>query len=285
MTSRLLLLNGSLRGSDGNTARLLQRASDALPRTWQADILCLADYRGTVEALVERLSRADAFLIGSGVYWGSWGSPLQRFLEVISSYELSACFLGKPAGALISADSVGGLDVAQRLLGAFSLLGCFLPPLSCVVLSRAACAASAADPEANADVWQLEDLRGRRAKPGARAGFYQSCLGDLARAQARTRRRRVSDVMARSAQAWKASADGSAIERARKMQRPAQIQHDRDRQSERCQRCERRRTRTPAAAAADRAPARDALNSLSSATAGNLRKRANSSSTSVIRSP
>jgi len=159
MTSSLLLLNGSLRGSDGNTARLLQRASDALPPTWQADILCLANYRGTVEALVERLSRADAFLIGSGVYWGSWGSPLQRFLEVISSYELSACFLGKPAGALISADSVGGLDVAQRLLGTFSLLGCFSPPLSCVVLSRAACAASAADPEANADVWQLEDLQ------------------------------------------------------------------------------------------------------------------------------
>ena len=158
MTSRLLLLNGSLRGSDGNTAHLLQRAAGALPATWQGDTLCLADYHGTVEALVERLSSADAFLIGSGVYWGSWGSPLQRFLEVISSYELSRCFLGKPAGALISADSVGGLDVAQRLLGAFSLLGCLLPPLSSVVLSRAACAASAADPEANADVWQLEDL-------------------------------------------------------------------------------------------------------------------------------
>lgn len=158
MTSRLLLLNGSLRGTQGNSARLLQRAAGALPSTWHADSLCLADYRGTVEALAERLLSADAFLIGSGVYWGSWGSPLQRFLEVISGYELSACFLGKPAGALISADSVGGLDVAQRLLGAFSLLGCVQPPLSSVVLSRAACAASAADPQANADVWQLEDL-------------------------------------------------------------------------------------------------------------------------------
>ncbi|HEY0465474.1 MAG TPA: NAD(P)H-dependent oxidoreductase [Polyangiaceae bacterium] len=158
MTSRLLLLNGSLRGTQGNTARFLQRAGQALPASWHADALCLADYRGSVEALAERLSSADAFLVGSGVYWGSWGSPLQRFLEVISSYELSRCFLGKPAGALISADSVGGLDVAQRLLGAFSLLGCLLPPLPCVVLSRAACAATAADPEANADVWQLEDL-------------------------------------------------------------------------------------------------------------------------------
>ncbi|HYP75187.1 MAG TPA: NAD(P)H-dependent oxidoreductase [Polyangiaceae bacterium] len=158
MTSRLLLLNGSLRGSEGNTARLLQRAAATLPEDWQAEALCLSDYQGTVQALADRLSTADAFLIGSGVYWGSWGSPLQRFLEVISSYELSPCFLGKPAAALISADSVGGLDVAQRLLGAFSLLGCLLPPLSTVVLSRAACAASAADPEGNADVWQLEDL-------------------------------------------------------------------------------------------------------------------------------
>jgi len=158
MTPRLLLLNGSLRGSDGNTAQLLQRAARALPADWQTDTLCLADYRGTVEALADRLSHADALLIGSGVYWGSWGSPLQRFLEVISSYELSPCFLGKPAGALISADSVGGLDVAQRLLGAFSLLGCSLPPLASVVLSRAACAATAADPQANADVWQFDDV-------------------------------------------------------------------------------------------------------------------------------
>ena len=158
MTSRLLLLNGSLRGSTGNTAALLQRATGFLAAGWQTDTLCLADYSGSIAALAERLLAADAFLIGSGVYWGSWGSPLQRFLEVMSGYELSACFLGKPAGAVISADSVGGLDIAQRLLGAFTLLGCLIPPLSTVVVSRAAGAASDADPDANADVWQIDDL-------------------------------------------------------------------------------------------------------------------------------
>ena len=158
MTSRLLLLNGSLRGQAGNTARLLQRATRSLDEGWCAETLCLADYAGSIEGLAERLEAADAFLLGSGVYWGSWGSPLQRFLEVMSAFELSPCFLGKPAGAVISADSVGGLDVAQRLLGAFSLLGCLIPPLSTVVVSRAACAATEADPEANADVWQAEDL-------------------------------------------------------------------------------------------------------------------------------
>ncbi|HEX3850599.1 MAG TPA: NAD(P)H-dependent oxidoreductase [Polyangiaceae bacterium] len=159
MTSRLLLLNGSLRGSAGNTATLLQYAREALDGSWQSDTLSLAEYSGSVESLVERLASADAFLIGSGVYWGSWGSPLQRFLEVISAYELSSCFLGKPAGAVISADSVGGLDVAQRLLGAFSLLGCLVPPLSTVVVSRVATATNQADPEANDDVWQTDDLR------------------------------------------------------------------------------------------------------------------------------
>jgi multimeric flavodoxin WrbA len=158
MTLCLLLLNGSVRGSTGNTASLLARASNALPEGWQSDTLSLAEYSGSVEAIAERLLAADAFLIGSGVYWGSWGSPLQRFLEVISAYELSPCFLGKPAGAAFSADSVGGLDVAQRLLGAFSLLGCVVPPLSTLVVSRVGNAASLSDAKANEDVWQVDDL-------------------------------------------------------------------------------------------------------------------------------
>lgn len=157
MTSRLLLVNGSLRGTEGNSARLLEHAARALPADWLTHTLSLAEYTGTVEALAEQLTQADAFLLASGVYWGSWGSPLQRFLEVMTAYELSPCFMGKPVGALISADSVGGLDVAQRLLGAFSLLGCLVPPLSTVVLSRVANVAIDADADANADVWQADD--------------------------------------------------------------------------------------------------------------------------------
>lgn len=158
MISRLLLINGSLRGETGNTAALLQRAGQSLPADWQVATLCLADYSGSIAELAEQLLKADAFLVGTGVYWGSWGSPLQRFLEVMSGHELSACFLGKPAGALVSADSVGGLDVAQRLLGAFSLLGCLVPPLTTLVVSRVGCAATATHPHENDDVWQIEDL-------------------------------------------------------------------------------------------------------------------------------
>jgi NAD(P)H-dependent FMN reductase len=158
MILRLLLLNGSVRGSIGNTADLLERAKHALPENWQTDTLSLAEYNGSIEGLAQRLVAADAILVGSGVYWGSWGSPLQRFLEVISAYELSPCFLGKAVGAALSADSVGGLDVAQRLLGAFSLMGCVIPPLSTLVVSRVGCVATRADPVANQDVWQVDDL-------------------------------------------------------------------------------------------------------------------------------
>lgn len=154
----LLLVNGSVRGNTGNTARLLARAEEFLPEGWQSDSLSLAEYSGSVEGLAERLLAADALLLGSGVYWGSWGSPLQRFLEVISAYELSPCFLGKPVAAALSVDSVGGLDVAQRLLGAFSLMGCLIPPLSTLVVSRVGKAATRADAGANDDVWQVDDL-------------------------------------------------------------------------------------------------------------------------------
>lgn len=155
----LLFVNGSVRGDSGNTAALGRHALRLLPEGTQGEELVLASYGGTVEALVERIERADALLFGTGVYWGSWGSPLQRFLEVLTSYELEPCFLGKPVGAVVTSDSVGGLDVAQRLLGSLSLFGCSVPPLSTLVLSRVATAAGeSAENEDNDDVWQLADL-------------------------------------------------------------------------------------------------------------------------------
>jgi NAD(P)H-dependent FMN reductase len=158
MSTRILYLNGSLRGAEGNTQALFGHVQARLPPGASASTLVLADYAGSVEALIEQLSGADALLFATGVYWGSWGSPLQRFLEVLTAYELEPCLLGKPVAAAISADSVGGLDVAQRLLGALGLMGCLVPPLAAIVLSRVGSAAAAGDPQTNDDVWQLDDL-------------------------------------------------------------------------------------------------------------------------------
>lgn len=158
MATRILYVNGSLRGTAGNTGALWGHVQARLPPGASASALVLADYSGSIEELVEAFTRADAFLFATGVYWGSWGSPLQRLLEVLTAYELAPCFLGKPVAAAITADSVGGLDVAQRLLGSLGLMGCIVPPLASLVLSRVGSTATASDPEANEDVWQLDDL-------------------------------------------------------------------------------------------------------------------------------
>lgn len=154
--TRLLLLNGSLRGASGNTGRLLDEARRRTPIDVDVTALDLASYAGTVEVLVEEVRSADALLFGTGVYWGTWGSPLQRFLEVMTAYELTDVFLGKPAGVVLSMDSVGGSDAGQRLLGVLSNLGAFIPPCSMVVVSRVG--AAVAETPGNEDVWQLSDI-------------------------------------------------------------------------------------------------------------------------------
>src|SRR5690606_1188808 len=92
----------------------------------------------------------------SGVYWGSWGSPLQRFLEVMTWLEGTPTLVGKPCGAVVTMDSVGGQDVGQRLLGVLATLGCMIPPMPMVIVSRLGAEVSGVP--GNEDVWQIEDI-------------------------------------------------------------------------------------------------------------------------------
>lgn len=153
----VLFINGSVRGEHGNTAELVSRARTLLPPGTSASELVLTSYQGTIEAVAERMRRADALVFASGVYWGNWGSPLQRFLEVLTAYEVSAVFMGKPVAVLATMDSVGGSDMTQRLLGVLSNFGCLVPPLCSLVLSRVG--AQAGGHHADADVWKLGDVR------------------------------------------------------------------------------------------------------------------------------
>lgn len=155
MTKRLLVVNGSIRGQEGNTGELLELACRGVPAGVETRALELATYDGSVEALAEELRAANGLLVGTGVYWGSWGSPMQRFLEVMTAFETSELFVGKPVGVVVTMDSVGGFDVAERLLGVFSTLGCFVPPLTMVVVSRLA--TELREVAGNEDVWQIED--------------------------------------------------------------------------------------------------------------------------------
>ncbi|MGC4087444.1 MAG: NAD(P)H-dependent oxidoreductase [Polyangiaceae bacterium] len=157
MTTRLMMVNGSLRGSAGNTHALLELARGMLSESVSSECVVLADYRGSVEELANRLAESSALLFASGVYWSSWGSPLQRFLEVMTGYELTPCFLGKPAGVLLSADSLAGAEVAHRLQGVLTHLGCWSPPLSSVVLTRVA--SELRGRAGFEDVFQTDDIR------------------------------------------------------------------------------------------------------------------------------
>jgi len=162
--TNILIINGSLRGDKGNSQALAEQARSLIAARpgAAAEILLLAGLQARVEVVYGQLCGYDGFLVISGVYWNSWSSPLQRFLEVVTAFELSPAFWGKPVACAVSMDSVGGSDVAARLHAAFSGLGCWCPPCATLVLSRVGQEAiKASEGKANNpndDVWRPDDL-------------------------------------------------------------------------------------------------------------------------------
>lgn len=160
----ILIINGSIRGNRGNSWKLSRSAEKKLKSDHSAtcSILNLSGPKPNVKEVYKLLEKADGFLIVTGTYWNNWGSPLQRFIEVATAFENSAAFFGKPVACGVTMDSVGGIEVAARLHGVFSGLGCWSPPCSTLVVSRIgqeAVAASAGKPDdPNEDVWRLDDL-------------------------------------------------------------------------------------------------------------------------------
>lgn len=154
----LLLLNASLAGDAGNTAVLLTRARQLLARRATVESITLAE-NNDFAAVRTHLQRADGLLIGTGTHWDSWSSVLQKFLEDATPAEGSKLWLGKPAAAVVSEHSVGGKGVLSRLQGVLVTLGCTLPPMSGMVLSRAAVIAAQHDATAARDFWGVDDLR------------------------------------------------------------------------------------------------------------------------------
>ncbi len=156
--TRLVVLDGSLRPNSGNTARALARCTAAFGGSVDVDRIALADYDGSISEMAARLRAAEGLLVGTGTYWGSWGSPLQRFLEVMTAYEATDVFLGKPASAVVTMDSTGGSEVAMRLSATFVCLGCATPPFGWMALSRIGVELGERDPGATRDVWLPDDL-------------------------------------------------------------------------------------------------------------------------------
>ena len=160
---RILILNASLAGPLGNSARLLALLESHLSP--HADLV-RAELAGPdafgFERLEPALRNAEAFVIATGTHWDSWSSPLQKFLEDATPAEATPLWLGKPVAVLVTEHSTGGKGVLSRLQGVLVTLGCTLPPLSGLVLSQAAQLARAGDERAAAlaaDFWSPEDVR------------------------------------------------------------------------------------------------------------------------------
>ncbi|TWT93845.1 flavodoxin family protein [Stieleria varia] len=158
MFPKCLLVNGSARPTEGNSAALLsqfERFADGFEcRTLD---LLHADSLGKA---MSELDWADAFVFATGTYWDSWGWPLQRFLEYATATEGTSTWLGKPAAVLVSMHSVGGKSVLSRLQGVLNTLGVVIPPMSGCVLSAVGQAAlKSSSPQILGDIWCIEDLR------------------------------------------------------------------------------------------------------------------------------
>ena len=159
----ILIINGSLGGADGNTSVLIKTALKYLTgHKANTDTLHLEN---GMDNLKEKLIWADGFIFTSGTYWDSWGSPMQKFLEISTQFEASDLFLYKPASVLISMHSVGGKGVLSRLQGVLNTIGLAIPPMSGMVYSLATHllltsnqVPTGLDKDFNDDFWSLEDI-------------------------------------------------------------------------------------------------------------------------------
>jgi NAD(P)H-dependent FMN reductase len=154
---RILLLNASLNGKEGNSAVLLAEAQSLLAVHADVQLATLATHSDLAQ-LHPAFAAADGFVLATGTHWDSWSSVLQKFLEDATPVEGTALLLGKPAAVLITEHSTGGKGVLSRLQGVLVTLGCSIPPMSGLVLSRAAVIAAQHDPKSSADFWCRDDL-------------------------------------------------------------------------------------------------------------------------------
>ncbi len=153
---RIVILNGSLRGKNGNTGQVVDELASYFKEGYEIDHIELKDV-ADISSLEDRLNRADGFVVATGTYWQSWGSPMQRFLEGATKWEASPMFLGKPVFTIVTMHSMGGFEVMSRLQTNFNMFGMFIPPLCCMPYGHTNQEAYLAG-ECGIDAWDLESI-------------------------------------------------------------------------------------------------------------------------------
>ncbi len=154
---KILVLNGSITGADGNTQSLIELVQDKVESCEVVQLKDFMEKRLSLNEIKSKLKKADGFIFTSGTYWDSWGSPMQYFLEAATEFEASDIFMGKPAGVIITMHAVGGKGVLSRLQGVLSTMGMMIPPMSGMVYSLAQHLALETESTFAEDFWSMED--------------------------------------------------------------------------------------------------------------------------------
>lgn len=153
----VLVLNTGLAGRVGNSQVVAAHAADVLKRRGvEHENVVLKD--AELAAVRSAIARCQRLVFVSGTYWGGFSSLLQQLLEELTPSEGSSLWLGKPAAVLVTAHQVGAQSVLWRLQGLLVTLGCSIPPMSGVVISKVGEALRRRAPELCADVWGLDDV-------------------------------------------------------------------------------------------------------------------------------
>lgn len=169
-----LIINAGLAGAAGNSQVVAEHCERALERAGEAQqtLVLRESSLATTTAAIER---AERLVFISGTYWGGFSSLLQQLFEQLTATEGTALWLGKPAAVLVTAHQVGAQTVLWRLQGVLVTLGCLIPPMSGVVITRTGEALRHRAKDECDDVWGLDDietaLANLRALPDLRATF------------------------------------------------------------------------------------------------------------------
>jgi len=158
--SHIVIFNGSPSGVSGNTAVILGAAEEILKE--QGSTVTYVDLcrNPSLERIIEEAKRADGFIFGTGTYWDSWGSPLQKFFEETAATEGEDYWVGKPVGVIVTAHAVGGKGVLSRLFGVLNVYGMLIPPLAGLCYTYVNHHAMPTAPEGlKSELWKFDDVQ------------------------------------------------------------------------------------------------------------------------------
>ncbi|HET9959465.1 MAG TPA: NAD(P)H-dependent oxidoreductase [Polyangiaceae bacterium] len=150
----VLILNAGLAQERGNSQVLCEFVQQELRGKGVACAVANVASIGPAQ-----IAAARALVFVTGTYWSSWSSVLQAFLERMTETEGTSVWLGKPVVVLVSAHQVGAFSVLCRLQGVLCALGCSVPPMTGVVITRVGERVRLNHPDEATDVWGLPDVR------------------------------------------------------------------------------------------------------------------------------